>query len=308
MNINGPDIDMRVIQCDLTNYCNLQCIMCTNLGRWKNNDSYEKKVMEDSVWDSICQVKVKEIWFGFGYEPMVDRSIWQRIIKYNKLHPDTRFSMITNGITFDESDIDMIKNLPFRVVNISLNGGDRGTVGKIMGPHVWDQAWWTIKKLLSEVHIVISTVFLYQNKKSNYRLIDKLSEFNSCGVSLCIGFPNKIVDCIMEMPTSEEYHAEFKKYKEYGELKKIEVIQHKKEFDLEGTEEFWKKYKICPHLWRRLHISHNGDLFLCCEKPILLGHIRDKSIQDVFMGEKFSRARDLIWENEGPCKGCRVLP
>ncbi len=107
--------------------------MCTNLGRWKNNDSYEKKVMNNSIWDKICEVKTKEIWLGYGHEPMIDRSIWEKVIKYHKLHPETWFSMITNGISFDESDIDMILNLPFRVINISLNGGDRGTIGKIMG-------------------------------------------------------------------------------------------------------------------------------------------------------------------------------
>ena len=167
-----PHIDLRVIQCDITNFCNLRCIMCTNLKDWKNSDSCDKKVMSDDIWNKICEVDVKEIWLGFVFEPMVDRSIWHKITTYNKLHRDTYFPMTTNGIAFDEMDIKMVEDLPFRVINVSLNGGDRSVVNKIMGFHAWNQSWWTIKKLVGKVHLVISTVFLDQNKESNYRLIE----------------------------------------------------------------------------------------------------------------------------------------
>ncbi len=304
-----PDVDLRVIQCDLTNYCNLQCIMCSNLGIWKGERAFEKKVMPDEIWDRICEVGVKEIWLGFAYEPMLDRSIWQKVLKYHRLHNSVFFSIISNGLNFDEEDINIMRDIPFRVVNISLNGGDRETVSKIMGFHVWDQAWWTIKNLLilKDLHIVVSSVFLNENRESNYRLIDKVSKMNTGRISISIGHPNQTTNCLISVPVSEKYREEFANYKNYGKERGIDVIENKREFEFEDIDEFWERYDICSKLWRRIHISYNGDIRLCCERTVKMGNIKDASIMDIIKGGEFDSARNSIWKNEGPCKGCRVI-
>jgi len=78
--------------------------------------------------------------------------------------------------------------------------------------------------------------------------------------------------------------------------------------------EEWKPYIHCKRLFKQAYILYNGDMVLCCadwERTTILGNVREKSIEDVWNGEKAVsiRRKFLSGDTKGLlCHSCLRQP
>ena len=78
--------------------------------------------------------------------------------------------------------------------------------------------------------------------------------------------------------------------------------------------EDWKPYIHCKRLFKQAYILYNGDMVLCCadwERTTILGNVREKSIEDVWNGEKALsiRRKFLSGDTKGLlCHSCLRQP
>ena len=86
----------------LTNDCNLRCLGC-----WIENSGGRERLSLDEVHRIIASGKLRKSYFYtlLGGEPMIYPHLWDVIER----HPECYFQIITNGMFFDEANVERIR-------------------------------------------------------------------------------------------------------------------------------------------------------------------------------------------------------
>jgi radical SAM protein with 4Fe4S-binding SPASM domain len=148
---------------DLTRRCNLSCIHCYAGGSSIGTTQREMETGKIlSVIDEICEAGCLYLLITGG-EPLL-RKDFPEIYRYAK-GKGLLITVFTNGTLITDEIIDLLKELPPRVVEISLYGATAATYEKITGVEgSYERCMHGISHLLSgKIHVSLKTILMTAN-------------------------------------------------------------------------------------------------------------------------------------------------
>ena len=254
----------RYIQVQTITGCNASCTFCPH---GKITNPFPKGKMEDELYrkiiDECVKKPVKRISPYLMNEPLLDRELgWK--IKYiaERKSPrlfikiNTNASLLRGGIAED------IMNSGLDRLNISFHGISKEVYEKSMQGLNYEQT-------LANVNHFLET----KNK---------------------LNVPKPKVD--VTMVRTKWIESEITTIRNYWREKKIRVhiqpLENRANQQIQGRGlhlKEWRPYSWCKRLFTQAYILYNGDMVLCCvdwERTTILGNVREKSIEEVWNGEK----------------------
>ncbi|HII92343.1 MAG TPA: radical SAM protein [Methanosarcina sp.] len=155
----------------LTKRCNLKCVHCYADSKYGIKGDYELKTDEiTSIIDQLADLSVNEIFFTGG-EPLMRQDLAD-ILRYTS-RKGIRVLMSTNGIALTESFLEKVKDVDFKLFQISLDGPKK-VHEQIRGPGSFERAISAVKlaSMYLKKNVCVGTVL----SNINAQCIDKTME------------------------------------------------------------------------------------------------------------------------------------
>jgi radical SAM protein with 4Fe4S-binding SPASM domain len=272
--LSSPDprdwelVDFPVeIAAELTNYCNLKCVMCPVPAMRRR-----RGFMDETLFSRIVSGVSEESGFlflpqGFG-EPFL-HALWSRFIDLAGSLLLRPIVVLTNGMLLcGEKMPSLMKNC--HIVVVTVDG---------------------------------STAETYESVRINGKLSTvtrNLEEFLQVrGRSAA---PHLIVRMIRMRDTQKDVEA-FRAFWS-GKIGKGDIIQISDCIDWAGTVPYrgvtenrgLEKRQPCRMLWKNLTVYHDGRVSPCCydaEGDLTIGNVADQSLRDLWSGRPLRDLRDL---------------
>ncbi len=132
-----PNIEFpQIMEFELSNLCNLACIMCKGTLSSKIRKDREQLEPMSSPYDEnfVEQLKeflphLKEARFNGG-EPFLQKICWKVWEAIAEINPDILITVATNGTLLNEKSKEMLEKCRFRI-NVSLDSLDKNTYERI---------------------------------------------------------------------------------------------------------------------------------------------------------------------------------
>lgn len=291
---------------ELTNACNLDCVMC---GR---NDVYFKPTVFDVKWiDKFDKVlnQVEEVTLmGWG-EPTMHPNfvqILQKLDKYN-----VRKYFCTNGMKLGELK-DVIFDNKVDIIAISLDGADAETNNRIRVGSDFDKIIDNLKYILKKKR-KLGVKYPYMNfvftaMKSNFHQIPDMVR-----LAYEVGIEEvKIVYLTVfsdRMLNESLYNCQQEVKKVFDEAAKVaEILNIKLKLPyIQGKDVGGNKYhKECYVAWRDFFLGSDGYIRPCMSTPIKFFNINDyEKFEAMWNSEDMIRFRERVNNSEKMNETCR---
>ena len=120
----------RVVAFEVTNRCNLKCVMCPHgIGAIENPRDADISLL-DALWPAMLKADFVHL-NGVG-EPMMAAPFWEVIDRLKgKKHPRVEFN--TNGLLMTQENVDRLSKAPVGLVLVSLDAATPETYRDIRG-------------------------------------------------------------------------------------------------------------------------------------------------------------------------------
>jgi MoaA/NifB/PqqE/SkfB family radical SAM enzyme len=273
------------IQIQTITGCNASCIFCPN-GKTKN--PFPQGKMEDDLYKKIideCMKKpAKRISPYLMNEPLRDRELgWK--IKYiaERKHSAPSIKLNTNASLLKKDIAEQILHSGLDRLNISFHGISKEVYEKSMQGLDYG-------KTLENVNNFLET-------KSKINAIKP-----------------KVTITMVRTKWIESEIDEIRSYWDERDVSlHIQPLENRARGDIKckGLNlKAWQPYLQCKRLFTQAYILYNGDMVLCCvdwERTTILGNVREKSIAEVWNGNKAVsiRKKFLSGNTEGLlCHSC----
>lgn len=257
------------IDVELTNVCNLKCIMCSRrimtrkLG-YMDWDTYKRIIDETSQYDA----GVRLVMYG---EPFLNKEIID-MSKYAR-NKNVLLFISTNGLLLSEDVCRKIVAAGIDEVRFSMQGTDRVGYDKMRVNGDYDLFVKNVRLLLqvrnalgSEVPFIsLSTSVTKETKKAK-------DDFKM--------FWSDIVDSLNIDVTSFVYVEHLDEVKEYLDDELVD-----------------RTHKPCIGVMTKLAVTWNGDITACCsdyDGKLVIGNIRNISIKEAWESGKLNGIREVV--------------
>lgn len=296
----------------LTKGCNLRCPHCyVNAGLPLENELTLKEIK--SIIDQLAKLKAFYVFYTGG-EPFIRKDIIEILNYTNK--KGLGISISSNGILLNKEILEKIKNIPFTLFQISLDG-TKEVHNSIRGDVAWERAIKSIKlaKSILKNNIGIGTVIT----KRNWNILDKIiNEGANAGADtftlLCLILTGRADD--VQNPTPKEFLSSIESaFNQYSLLKsKLKIAK-----DTTVPPALLPKilrdngvhltFAPCSFPYY-LGINSDGSVAPCDglfnSKEMIIGNIRENSLAEIWSKSKL--LKELIKVNpadlRGVCKKC----
>jgi len=272
--LSSPDpenwalIDFPVeIAVELSNYCNLKCVMCPvpNLKR-------KRGFMDEPVFVKIVEELTAETGFIFlpqGFGESLLHPKWSRLIKFARRAGIRPVTILTNGMLLSGDKMaDMAESVD--IVVVTLDGSNAKTYESVRVNSSFERVTRNIKTFLrmrrnsGSPHCVIRIIRMQDTEKE----IEAFRVFwsNQIGVGDLI----QVTDCI-DWAGSVAYRGVHK------------------------NREPAKRHP-CKMLWKNLTVYHDGQVSPCCydaEGELIVGDVTNQTIRDIWNGSALKKLRDI---------------
>tara|TARA_A100001015_G_scaffold309002_1_gene407633 strand:- start:2282 stop:3382 length:1101 start_codon:yes stop_codon:yes gene_type:complete len=324
----------------LTNLCNLACNYCFQV---------RKKLpgaMTTQDWINVVDQLPDYARVAFtGGEPLSFKGFRE---VFHKVASKFECNMICNGLLLKEDTIDFLLSYEkFKVLGVSIDSV-KNIVRKIANknPSTWNDEWNRTEKMFkyfnkkkkeinSNCTLDAKTVILDEYAHELFDIhrycIEDLG-FETHVFTFQKGSPLQMADFMFKFDKIYEKNTAYI-YKNFGIIKEqLNLIKEyniknnirsylnpkganlndgdliKNEIDLFNNVNFNKlDFKSCKSPWTSLHINANGKIFPCL--AIDMGNIKEKSLKELFFGEKYNKFKDTIRNNGlvDACNRCEYL-
>lgn len=299
---------------EITNLCNLKCVMCPRCGEISSKTMYPskkgcmkyewfKKILDQ--FDNITRLTIN------GGEPLLNKDVKQMMEYCRK--KNIKLQVITNGLLMDEEMINcMVKNVTY--LQISIDGATKEIYEKIRVNGKYDKLIRNIENLIEKIKDVDKPSLIQQNinlnfvcMEQNYKEMDKIIDLASQ-----VG-----IDNVHMLKYSKNFHIEDKEMLEQYEiinnkdyLKKVnytKVKANKCGINLMFNENNNFTYDKCEWI-DGLWLTWNGYITPCCviDRPeyINFGNLLNSNIKDLYMSSKWKNFRHRLYSND-PINWCK---
>lgn len=247
---------------EITNACNLKCIMCYN-----NDVTVEKGIMDLKLYKKIIDEgskhnlnSIKLSWRG---EPLLNKNIVE-MIKYAKEKNILEVSFNTNGLLLTEELSNQLIDSKLDMILFSVDGATKESYEKIRLGGDYNKM----------VHNIMQFLEIKRKKKAKlpYTRIQFVKmEENVNDVDLLLEKWEGLVDKVLIYPS----------------------LPYK--FDADALKDFKiLGRKPCEQLWKRLSITWDGKVSMCCidwEPAVVLGNVNNDTIYSLWHGELLTKIR-----------------
>lgn len=296
----------------LTKACNLKCPHCyVNAGCPLKDELSLEEVK--GVLDQLAKMKIFYIFYTGG-EPFIRRDIVE-ILRYTH-RKKIGISISTNGVLLNKKILEEIKDIPFNLFQISLDGTER-IHDSIRGKGNWRKALRAIKlaKEALKKNIGIGTVIT----KKNWKIIDEIIRQGVIAGAdtftlLCLILTGRADE--EQNPTAQEFVTSVEiAFKAYESLKSKVKIAKDTTLPPALLPRKWKKRKVylnfapCSFPYY-LGINANGDVAPCDglfnHKEMVIGNIRETSLNELWRRSKLMKELRKINPSDlkGVCGNC----
>ena len=296
----------------LTKACNLRCPHCYVNAGYALQDELSLEELK-RVLDQLAKMKVFYLFYTGG-EPFMRKDLGE-ILRYTQ-KKRIGISLSTNGLLLNKKVLEEIKNIPFDLFQISLDGTEK-IHDSIRGKGSWRKAIKAIKlaKKILKKNVGVGTVIT----KRNWRVIDKvLYQGAVAGADtftlLCLILTGRADES--QNPTPKEFLKAIKiAFKAYNTLKN----------NLRIAKDTTVPPPLLPKIWRRrkiylnfapcsfpyyLGINANGDIAPCDglfnHKEMIIGNIRETPLDELWQKSKLMKELRKIDPSDlkGVCRKC----
>lgn len=271
------------LRVSLTNKCNLKCKYCF-VAHSHRGQGHMKKSTFHKLIENIKELKTKRVFFAGG-EPTIHPEFIEfcEIIKENIPFP----TIISNGQWSEPYNYNILLNT-FSLIEISVECGN-------------EEMYETQRLNGSFIKLRENIINLWKQKqqlKSNAMIQIRL----------------------MIHPSNQNYKKHIKYWKKYSDSVLLQKVIQKKNMEMVKDAYIPKNYgsnkvPICTHIFKYLHVFHNGDVPICGPserqtnpKEVLLGNINNDKLIDLWNSTKMKQQRNAHRFRKlyllNVCKGC----
>ena len=267
-----------IVNLELTNRCNLECIFCDHSTLKKNMRLGE---MDENLLESILiSLKTFHIFelglVGLG-EPLLNEKLEKHLDIIDRHNESfTRISLNTNGILLDEAKSKKIINSPVNFVTVSLNASNRKSYEELSSRDRFEEVVLNIKQFLE---------ILRKGERKDFKVsIQFLSSVLNDEKEMKSLFKDYLYDNVIV-------------YKRYV-YNKPSVISR-----ANGRVNVASAYKInrfpCWSMYTRVYVDIDGNAYPCTigndsyrdKSDMKIGNIKDQNLISIFSSKKINNAR-----------------
>jgi len=282
----------RVIELEITNQCNFNCLMCKT-----GNDSSERNrgIMSKQIYDNLIEeIKGKDValkFVGFG-ESLINT----QFIELAKIAKNSGIicHLTTNGSLLTDEIIDELIEIQFDSIKFSFQGVERKGYLLLRQTDDFDLLLSKIEKLfkkrgeLEKPYITIGTSITNENK-------EQVEEF----ILICKNICDKVEIGVTTLEFMEvDKVKDLRQRKQLTELKKVQTLNK-------------TRYQCCNQVFDAITVRWNGDVSACCadnDGVMVLGNLSNKSIKELWNCSLEQKYRKILSENRYEdlplCKDC----
>ena len=299
----------RIVQLNISDECNLDCIMCNrSCFNVKGMMDYKKAV---SLIDEVYHLGAQELYYhGFG-EPFLHPKIADMFKYVKNRYPKLKQFVVTNGTCILAYMVEEIFSNNV-TVRFSLHAGDRKTWQRIHPKDegvLFDRAQRTINLLGQEKPSLVE--ILYVLFKTNYETIERMVEFAlENHVNKVLFRPMRLYEDsngkLMNadlMLTHRQYDMVCNKVvsikNEYKEKLSINVVPflhnfYDEELKRPSSFEYFQNNNSCYIGWVLTVISTNGEVLGCLDESFgrPMGNVFESSFKNIWWSDNYRTFRD----------------
>jgi radical SAM protein with 4Fe4S-binding SPASM domain len=271
---------------DVTNVCDMACIHCAH-PIMKKRPGYRAIYMEPEVHTKIVEEvkQFKDRLWVFRYAADGESLLNPRFLDYveeTKAAGIGPVDLTTNAMSLTDEKMRRLLLAPIDVIDVSLDAFSKETYEKI--------------RIRGKFDVVVAN-------------LKRLVELRNT-----LGSPTKIMTSIIGQKESLPEVDQFVEF--WGQLVD-EVLVRGLNTDLgvvNVSETYFNKGLTrwpCPQFWKRVTITHSGNIRFCVEDWFnqgVVANIREHSIQEVWTSPIYNRFRELHatgrWGDMNICKKC----
>lgn len=272
-----------VLQIELTNRCNLNCIMCPRQRMTRQQGDMPLELFKRII-DQLKGKTEIAILHLLG-ESLLNPYLFEMIDYCHKMGIRTVLS--TNSTLLKSKRAEALLNSKLDILLLSLDGFSQKTYQKIRQGANFNQV---LENILNFLQMKINT------------------------------YPYTIVQMIKMKDTQDDIKNFLTFWKDYKIKPLIKPFTHW-QGDIDSIKELSVKpqegtrtYGICDRLWMWLTVSHDGTVISCCRDynaKYPMGNLKKQSIQEVWLGEKMIEFRKRYIHGRNKidiCKTCDYEP
>lgn len=263
---------------ELTNHCNLACVMCPQKDMTRN-----KGFMEESLFRSIVDQAAgrAELVYLYGTgESLLHKKLPEYIAYARSKGLTTVLS--TNIIPLTEQSANAVLNSGLDYLIIAMDGASKETYESI-------RVGAKFEKLIANVKMVLAI-------RGRLKTAPRIQ-----------------MQMIISERTAHEVSA-FKMLFTPDELRQIDLFRLKPLFDTYARPGNAVRHtRPCYWLWNMAAIAWDGRMQLCCmdfDAVAMEGNVRDTSIDDLWNSSRFNeiraRVRKVDYSDISLCRGCDI--
>lgn len=270
-----PDLPMYILL-EVNSYCNLKCKMC--LKNYYNSNLNKKNIsldLVDKLVKECKEIKLPSILVGASSECLINPDIKLILQKIKEIEALDNF-IITNGLKLTEEISELLVDLQYERIYISLDAATEETYRNIRGANL-NIVEGNIRKLIE----------VREKRKSSLPVIR--------------------VSFVDQKENHHEVNQFIEKWRNIVEIIDIQDFCDFK--NVEHLQELPNKPYKCPDPFRSLMVDYNGDIYPCCtfyNKYFCLGNLNEVSLLEAWNGSKIKLLRKNILDGNMPmpCRNC----
>lgn len=278
---NLPDFP-RIIEMEVTNHCNFQCIMCkTGTGTAKRSRGYITEELFDKMLDELDGKKCAIKFVGQG-EPTLHTSFIEFVQKAKK--KDIVCHLTTNGSLLDESYLEKIIESGLDSIKFSFQG-------------VTAEGYKTLRRKDDFESLLSKIEMLYQmrgERKTPFITIgtsvtDEGTEEIDAFKQRCEAFCDKLEIGVTTL--------------EYIDLSSVTDPHTKSCLEnlKKAQNENIRRYRCCHQVFDVITVHWNGNICACCadnDEVMLLGNLEKNTLKECWESEKENYFRKILVERK----------
>ncbi|MCD6220265.1 radical SAM protein [Candidatus Calescamantes bacterium] len=257
-----------------TSHCNSSCAFCPygevskELPQGKMKETIFQKILDELSEHP----QVKSVMPYLMNEPLCDSRIVDKIYMIKEKVSHASVHILTNGINLTEEIGERIIDSPIDWIGISIHAIREDTYQRFTKRRDFQEILLRITLFIEKalkkwgedfvmINITHAPGYLTEKEKE-----EALDYWKNLGVKRIEYFPSPISRA--------------------GNVKWLPSVRH-------------NRIKGCRSIWRNemIHILFNGDVVLCCmdwRREVVLGNVRDKSIEEIWNSPYYLRVEDWI--------------
>lgn len=246
---------------ELTNVCNLKCVMCALTYSDKKKGFMDFEFFK-SAFNQVYDLGIRNIGFHIQGEPIMHPKIREIVAYVNKegveVGLSTNMQLMTEGLARD-----LMKN-GVKYFRLSIEGSNKEDYEKI--------------RVNGKFEVLLKNMEILKNLRDR--------EFNDVNISINSVYMENNQDII-------EFYDTFAHLVDEITYSPINNMGG----EIRGVKpDNWRRKRLCIIPFERVYITWDGLLTMCCldsMNKLIMGDAKKDSIKDIWYGEKYKRYRRL---------------